>query len=388
MARTRRSRRSYGAGEWGRNRVRVFPDPKTGLFQVEWRENGRRLTRSLGHRDWARAKRQADEFAAGFAAPDLNGKAEAEPEPLTLEKLFDIYGEEVTPTKGKRSRERDRVVTAMFLDFFGRDREPATFSQRDWDRFIQARRAGRTGRSGKPVGNRTVEYDLKFLVAVFNWAERSKDERGRLLLDRSPLKGLKMPREKNPARVVLTEDEYRAMLKVSRQVGWRFHVALVLAHETGHRIGAIRQLRWSDIDFEGREVRWRAEHEKTGHEHATPLTDEAVAALKEARGMSDGSGNAPVLTSSSSRDATRCMGRAAAQQWWKQAETLAGLEPKPRRGWHSLRRKFASDLMDLPLKVLCELGGWKDAQTVLRCYQRPDAGQLRTALEGRNRVRG
>ena len=61
MARTKRSRRSYGAGEWGRNRVRVFPDPKTGLFQIEWRENGRRLTRSLKHRDWRRAKRQAHE---------------------------------------------------------------------------------------------------------------------------------------------------------------------------------------------------------------------------------------------------------------------------------------------------------------------------------------
>ena len=29
----------------------------------------------------------------------------------------------------------------MFLRFFGQDRDPATFSQRDWDRFIQARRA-------------------------------------------------------------------------------------------------------------------------------------------------------------------------------------------------------------------------------------------------------
>ncbi len=86
MARTKRSRRSYGAGEWGRNRVRIFPDPKTGNFQIEWRENGRRLTRSLGHRDWARAKRQADEFAAGFAGPEIVGKAEAEPEPLTLER--------------------------------------------------------------------------------------------------------------------------------------------------------------------------------------------------------------------------------------------------------------------------------------------------------------
>ena len=47
MARTKRVRRGYSAGEWGRNRVRVFPDPKTGLYQIEWRDNGRRLTRSL-----------------------------------------------------------------------------------------------------------------------------------------------------------------------------------------------------------------------------------------------------------------------------------------------------------------------------------------------------
>ena len=38
------------------------------------------------------------------------------------------------------------------------------------------------------------------------------------------------------ALFVLTEDEYRVLLRVSRQVDWRFHVALVLAHETGHRI--------------------------------------------------------------------------------------------------------------------------------------------------------
>ena len=36
MARTRRSRRSYGAGEWGRNRVRIFPDPKTYVDASKW----------------------------------------------------------------------------------------------------------------------------------------------------------------------------------------------------------------------------------------------------------------------------------------------------------------------------------------------------------------
>ena len=385
MARTKRSRRSYGAGEWGRNRVRIFPDPKTGNFQIEWRENGRRRSRSLGHRDWVKAKRQADEFAVGFIdAP--NSKQEAEPEPLKLGELFDIYGEEVTPTKGWKARGYDRAAMCMFLRFFGRNRDPATLSQRDWDRFIRERRAGRVGPSGKPVSDRMVEYDLKFLVAVLNWAARSRDERGRLLLDRNPLKGLRKPTEKNPNRVVLTEEEYRALLEVSGRVEWRFKVALVLAHETGHRIGAIRQLRWDDIDFEGRTIRWRAEHDKSGHEHVTPVTAEALAVLEGARRSNPGPEEAPVLPSP--RNPSNCIGSALAQGWWGRAERLAGLEPKPRRGWHSLRRKFASDLMDQPLKVLCELGGWKTAKTVLQCYQHADEGQLRMALEARRRSRG
>jgi integrase len=385
MARTKRSRRSYGAGEWGRNRVRIFPDPKTGIFQIEWRENGRRLTRSLKHRDWTRAKKQADEFAAGFAGSEVNGRKEAEPEPLTLATLFEIYGEEVTPTKAETSQRSDRAATRMFLRFFGRDRSPASLSQRDWDRFIRARRAGRVGPSGRPVSDRTIEHDLKLLIAVLNWASKSRDERGKLLLASNPLRGLRAPTEKNPTRVVLSEVEYQALLGVSRQFDWRFHVALVIAHETGHRIGAIRQLRWSDIDFDGQTVRWRAEHEKTGYEHVTPMTDEAAAVLEEAREANPGSGEALILPAP--RDPSASISSERAYTWWHKAERLAGLEPKHRRGWHSLRRKFASDLMDQPLKILCELGGWKNARTVLTCYQRPNGGRLRKALDSRPRVR-
>ena len=386
MARTKRSRRSYGAGEWGRNRVRVFPDPKTGIYQIEWRENGRRLSRSLKHRDWARAKRQADEVAAGLAVHEPNGKKDAEPEPLTLGGLFEIYGEEVTPTKARKSQQHDRAAMRTFLDFLGPNRRPGTLSQRDWDRFIRARRAGSVGGSGQPVSNRTITQDLKFLNAVLNWAAKSRDERGRLLLDSNPLKGLRTPKVKNPTRVVLSNEEYEALLKVSRQVGWKFHVALVLAHETGHRIGAIRQLRWADIDFEDRTIRWRAEHDKSGREHATPVTAEALAVLDEARNSNPGLGEAPVLPSL--RNSSTCMGATLAQVWWRKAERLAGLERKRGRGWHSLRRKFASDLMDQPLKVLCELGGWRTAKTVLQCYQRADEGQLRKALDARRRACG
>ena len=333
MARTKPIRRSYGAGERSRNRVRVFPDPKTGLIQIEWRDDGRRLSRSLKHRDWMRAKRQADEIAAGRAQPELQDEVRAEPEPLTLGTLFDIYGEEVTPTKAQQSQKYDGATMEMFLRFFGKDRDPATLSKRDWDRFIRYRRAGRVGRSGRPVSDRTIQQDLKLLLAVLNWAAQSRDEQGRLLLESNPLKGLTPPAEKNPTRIVLTETEYQALLHISREVDWRFHVALVLAHETGHRIGAIRQLRWSDVDLEGEVIRWRAEHEKTGYEHLTPVTAEALAALEEARRKNPGIGDIPVLPAP--KDPSKCGSRSLARDWWGKGQELAGLEPKRGR-WLAL----------------------------------------------------
>jgi len=38
----------------------------------------------------------------------------------------------------------------------------------------------------------------------------------------------------------------------------------------------------------------------------------------------------------------------------------------------------------MPLKVLSELGGWKEPQTILQCY--PDQDQLRDALKDRRRA--
>ncbi len=44
--------------------------------------------------------------------------------------------------------------------------------------------------------------------------------------------------------------------------------------------------------------------------------------------------------------------------------------------------------MHRPLRVVYDLGGWKDLETVLKCYQQPDEGQLREALASRRRVVG
>ena len=173
--------------------------------------------------------------------------------------------------------------------------------------------------------------------------------------------------------MVLTEAEYEALFQSSLALDWRFRVALVIAHETGHRIGAIRQLRWSDIDMEGSTVRWRAEDEKTGYEHRTPMTAEALAVLEEARRQSRGIGDIPLPPAP--KDAAVCLCRSLARDWWNRAVARAGLEPKRGRGWHSLRRKFASDLMNQPLKVLCELGGWACQSPI--CFEASTDGRPR-----------
>lgn len=63
--------------------------------------------------------------------------------------------------------------------------------------------------------------------------------------------------------------------------------------------------------------------------------------------------------------------------------TLAKLERVRGRGGHSLRRKFATDLKHTPMADLQSLGGWRDHNTILKCYIRPDELTMRGALEKR-----
>ncbi len=130
------------------------------------------------------------------------------------------------------------------------------------------------------------------LRAVLSWASETG-----LLPKGNPLAGkrLELPKEKNSVRVTVIESDYQALLAVADQVDWRFKGMLILAHETGHRIGAVRQLLSSDIDLDARTIRWRAETEKTGYGHVTPLTMTAEEALREIQAKRPGIGDAPIF---------------------------------------------------------------------------------------------
>jgi hypothetical protein len=52
-----------------------------------------------------------------------------------------------------------------------------------------------------------------------------------------------------------------------------------------------------------------------------------------------------------------------------------------------MRRKFADEHEEVPLKDLARLGGWKTEQTILTCYQDSDLSAMRRAQERRRPLR-
>jgi integrase len=379
MNRNRR-RFSYITGEKGRNRVRAFDDPRSGFLYLEVRSEGSKKRIALGHRNREAARAKADEVALRLRTDDGLVRHK-----VTLAELFDNYLREVTPTKSKGKQLHDKRVAALAKEVLGANRLVSQLTHRDAARFVQERR--RLGdmrggeQQGKPVGERIVGYDLTWIVSVFNWGARGG------LLDRNPFVGYRTPRNQSPRRPVVTEEQYQSLLSVTATIDPLCRALLVLVHETGHRIGAVRHLRWSDVDLKSPQPRinWRAEADKIRHEHSTPLSDVAVQELQLARKARLAIGDGWLFPSPT--DPKLPVSRHLVRDWWERMQKDAKLPAERGRGWHSLRRKFATELKNAPLRDLQALGGWKDPMTIVKCYQQPDDVTMAEALKNRTPLR-
>lgn len=376
---------SYAAGERGQNRVRVYAKASGRLCLLWYEEReGRQVRRTLalGHADRTQGKAQADEMAA-----QLRSLGAPAARTLTLRELFDIYLREKTPAKAAGTQQHDRAAIALFLECFGAQRRPVSLSRRDVDTYVRARATGalRPGRvkSPRPVGPRQVTYDLKLLKAVLTWATTVNDHSGAPLLERNPLANIKPPGPGTPSRPVLTHEEAGQLITSAKSVHRYLWLACRLMYETGHRLSSVRQLRWADIDLEGRQIRWRAETDKMGFAHATPIRDDAVEGLRAFRQHETGIGDAWVFPDPA--NATRPCPRGKFAKWWEAAVTAAGIERRRRLGFHSLRRLFATSLKNRSLRDIAEAGGWKSPSTVL-IYVQPDQATMRDLIESRPRV--
>lgn len=382
---SRRPLWSWTTGEKGRNRVRVFTHPKSGVLYLEWyapSPAGRPVarTRSLGHANRDEAKAAAETMAATMRQ---HGPPAPAGGPLTLGTLFDNF--EAAMKAVGRYRDVYGRCRKRFTAFFGASAAVRSLDEHELERYVHARRHGTLVIGGKAlpaVRARAIEEELTVLRTVLRWATRKRTETGARLLAEMPVLVWDIPTEANPRRPMLAATEYEQMLAKAWDVDPRFWLALVLCHETGRRLNSVRQLRWSDCDTTATTITWRPENEKNGIGSTTPMTDAARDALTRYRRHVGGIGDAWIFPGREPADA---LVRDQFYLWWKRCREAAELPATKGAGFHTLRRKLASDLATAPLAMVKALGGWKHPHVVVSIYQQPTVEQQRAVLDKRTR---
>ena len=149
--------------------------------------------------------------------------------------------------------------------------------------------------------------------------------------------------------------------------------AIVLAFEflvlTACRSSEVRGALWEEMDLEQREWRIPPERMKTGREHRVPLSSGALAVLREARALLDGSGL--VFPSAKSRPLSEVAISAMVRS------LKIGAVP---HGFRSSFRDWAAECTDAPREV-CELAlAHVNTNAIKAAYRRTDLFERRRTL--------
>ncbi len=410
----RQKRWSARFGSYG-HRVRVYEREVGSAIYYRYREPSsavgapRFRKGSLGHTNRARAmqwaRQKAEELQIG-AELEQNHGAKAS-------MVFALYLQYATPAKAPGVQEHDKRCAELFSRLFGPGFDLHDLDSARWERFKRDRLTGALDPKGRlvrederrPVRTRTVKRDLEWLRSVVNWARRWREPGGETLMRSNPVEALVMPRENRPRRHVATQDRFeqvrteaeKIVMAVSRR-GWGQAVKtylpelLDLVNETGRRIGAVRQLKVSDLrlkptpNFPHGAIVWPADTDKMDREWLTPINVVARAAIDRRTTHLRGDPEAYLFPSPT--NPTKPTSKEMADKWLLKAEKLAELEPLDGTLWHAYRRKWASERKHLSRTDTAAAGGWSDVRTLESIYQQADDSTLYEVVSAPKRIRG
>ena len=359
---------------------------------------------SLGHRDRKKAITEARREAAKLE----EGNQAIREEKITLARLFTLYQRHRTPQKGMKEQREDERRLQMWTRVLGAHKDPQGISRQEWERFIRERGSGTIDAQGKSVpedkrgavGSRSVERDLKFLLATLNWGRDWRGERGYLLKENC-CRGYPMPRERNPRRPIASDERVQKVRDVAplvtMDVNWYgnreavpSHLALIfeLAVETGRRLGSIVKLQYSDLLLDRGPhgmIRWRAATDKQRRESVVPISPSLRCTLDQLLRERPGIGDAPIFPSP--KDPCVPVDVFSPDRWLREAEKLAGLEPQEGGLWHPFRRRWSTVRKSLSAVDVAAAGGWAGPHTLQTVYQRADEETMYEVVVGGGELR-
>jgi integrase len=210
--------------------------------------------------------------------------------------------------------------------------------------------------------------------AMFSWCV-DKD-----ILAASPCAGLRPPGQPRFRDRVLTDAEIARVWRAADVIGHPYGPQIKLLILTGCRRAEIADLRWSEVDIEGRMIRLPRERCKNDTAHEVPLSDAALAVLASIpRGRTD-----LVFPSATGRTSTAKFTKA--KSCLNAAIAADGDEAMPVWVVHDIRRTVASGLarlgINLPVIEKCLNHTSGSFAGIVGVYQRHSfADEKRAALE-------
>jgi len=378
--------------------IRLHQLSTGGSFYRDIGGGSRKSRKSLGTRDRGQALEIGKRILAELLrAPEV--RDDKEQSVLTLKSLWDNYRSSCAAWLDNKpsSRRDDEWRAKLLLNFFGEDYEVMALCENEQRRYEAARIAGlllSTGAQLRSVRQGTVWADIVLLQAMLRWgATKYKCPSGKPMLPYNPLAGVPNHKESAPVRPVVTEERYQQLIAATKSLAcdpsqkaaekWRlFELFLRVLNGTGRRSMSVRHLRWSDINHERKEVCWRAKYDKKAREQTLPISDDLaqyIADAYEERGRPRDGWIFPAI-----KDDGVPLGKRVLADWLAKAEQRASLPKIVGGALHPFRRKFASELKDKPVKLVMELGGWRDQKTLQTCYVQATEGELRALV---NRAR-
>jgi integrase len=382
---------SLSLGERG-CRVRVFQRRPGAVFErITTLPGGARTTASLATTSRPVARQRAEAFLLALR----NGEREVERPALTLQELSDRYQQESPAYRQNtpRTRADKRTRVKIILRGLGAGKSVDDLTLHDVARYSELRRQGirmPDGTTTPPVRERSAQADMVLLRTMLNWATTVKLPDGRWLLESNPLRGMRLPRERNPRRPVATYDRFLKTREAAKELAtnaesdqerelWtRLEFALVLAEATGRRIGSIRGLRWEEIDFEEGSILWTAEFDKGKRDQRVPVPQALIQEISRFKTRLRAVGKAWVFRQLGKNEPWN---RKVLDDLLRRAEQKAEVEKLKGGLWHPYRRKWATERKDMPISDVMRAGGWRDISVLQSAYLHADDGTMLKVLE-------
>lgn len=254
----------HGSGDWvvaGIPGLVVRCGARTKSFRLLRRVAGKQVKRVLGELSLAEAKRRAM-----LEWRDLRPKASAMKPIPTLTEALEAYLQE--KPLSPRSAEDYRYMLEKYMpDLLGKRLD-----------VIALDRAGmrtRIAQLTKRHGPATAALVLRVYRAIHNWQRKIHPE-----LAESPTTACVTPRVQ--ARDwALSDEELRQWWSAVQRLSPLKRCFWLTMLMTGGRLDSVRQLRWEDVDFEKRVIRFSTV--KGGRVYSVPMADRLAAVLSEYR---------------------------------------------------------------------------------------------------------